>query len=121
MTKLVSDIGHIVLQVGNMEEALKLYRDTLGFEVKEQSPEWTVITTKLGELTLYKTPKIIPLVLKDTNETPINLHVTSFEKAAETLEKHGYMVKRTGKRSGILQDPWGNMISLHDHQKNLRP
>lgn len=105
-----------------MDEALKLYRDTLGFEVKEQSPEWTVITTKLGELTLYKTPKIIPLVLKDANDTPINLHVTNFERAAETLEKHGYTVKRQGKRSGILlQDPWGNVISLHDHQKNVPP
>ncbi len=32
MPKLVSDIGHIILQVGNMDEALRLYRDTLGFE-----------------------------------------------------------------------------------------
>ncbi len=119
MPKLVSDIGHIILQVGSMDEALRLYRDTLGFEVKEQSPEWTVITTKLGELTLYKTPKISPLILKDTGDTPINLHVTNFEQAAETLEKNGYTIRRRGKSSGTLHDPWGNMISLHDHRKNL--
>ncbi len=117
MNKLVSDIGHIILQVGNMDEALRLYRDTLGFDVKEQSPEWTVITTKLGELTLYKTPEISPLVMRDTKDTPINLHVTNFQHAAETLEKNGYRVERRGKSSGTLQDPWGNMISLHDHQK----
>lgn len=117
MNKLVSDIGHIILQVGNMEEALKLYRDTLGFDVKDQSPEWTVITTKLGELTLYKTPKISRLVLKDAEDTPINLHVESFQQAAEALEQNGYRVERRGKSSGTLYDPWGNMIALHDHQK----
>ncbi|HLC11180.1 MAG: hypothetical protein AUI93_00335 [Crenarchaeota archaeon 13_1_40CM_3_52_10] len=117
MPKLVSDIGHIILQVGNMEEAIKLYRDALGFELKEQSPEWSVITTKLGELTLYKTPKITPLVLRDANVTPISLHVFNFEEAADQLEKKGYSVKRKGKNSGTLTDPWGNMVDLHDHRK----
>ena len=100
-----------------MDEALRLYKDTLGFDVKEQSPEWTVITTKLGELTLYKTPEISPLILRDSGETLINLHVTSFQQAAEALENQGYRVERRGRRSGILHDPWGNMISLHDHLK----
>ncbi len=105
MYKLVSDIGHVILQVGNMDEALRLYRDTLGFDVKEQSPEWTVITTKLGELTLYKAPKISRLVLRDAEDTPINLHVTNFQETAETLEKNGYRVERRGKSSGTLYDP----------------
>ncbi len=33
-----------------MDKAVKLYCDTLGFELKEHSPEWSVIATKLGEL-----------------------------------------------------------------------
>jgi len=105
LPKLVSDIGHIILQVGDMDEAVKLYRDTLGFELKEHSPEWSVITTKLGELTLYKTPKITPLVLRDAAVTPISFHVISFEQAADQLEKKGYSVKRKGKNSGTLTDP----------------
>ena len=96
----------MVLLVGSMDEALKLYRDTLGFEVREQSPEWTVLTTKLGELTLYKTPKTTPLVLRDSEDSPINLHVTDFQRAADILEKTGYSVKRRGRNSGILRDPW---------------
>jgi catechol 2,3-dioxygenase-like lactoylglutathione lyase family enzyme len=100
-----------------MDEAIKLYRDVLGFELKEQSPEWTVIATKLGELTLYKTPKITPLVLRDADVTPISLHVSNFEEAAEQLKKKGYSVKRKGKNSGTLTDPWGNMLELHDHRK----
>ena len=117
MSKLVVDIGHIILQVGNMDDALQLYRDTLGFEVKEQSPEWTVLTTNLGEITLYKTPKTTPLVLKDSDDTPINLHVTDFEHAADVLERKGYKIKRQGRSSGTLYDPWGNTIALHDHRK----
>ncbi|OLD14143.1 MAG: hypothetical protein AUI50_02825 [Crenarchaeota archaeon 13_1_40CM_2_52_14] len=117
MPKLISDIGHIILQVGDMDKALKLYCETLGFELKEHSPEWSVIATKLGELTLYKTPKITPLVLRGADVTPISLHVKSFEEAADQLEKKGYSVKRKGKNSGTLRDPWGNMIELHDHRK----
>ena len=33
------------------------------------------------------------------------------------MEKKGYSVKRKGKNSGTLEDPWGNMIDLHDHRK----
>jgi catechol 2,3-dioxygenase-like lactoylglutathione lyase family enzyme len=100
-----------------MDEAIKLYRDTLGFELKEHSPEWTVIATKLGELTLYKTPKVTPLILRAADVTPISLHVINFEEAANQLEKKGYSIKRKGKNSGTLTDPWGNMLELHDHRK----
>jgi len=117
LPKLVTDIGHIILQVGDMDKAVKLYCDTLGFELKEHSSEWSVICTKLGELTLYKTPKITPLILRGADVTPISLHVGSFEEAAEQLEKKGYSVKRKGKSSGTLTDPWGNLLELHDHRK----
>jgi catechol 2,3-dioxygenase-like lactoylglutathione lyase family enzyme len=117
LPRLVSDIGHIILQVGDMDKAIKLYRDTLGFDLKEHSPEWSVLATKLGELTLYKTPKITPLVLRGADVTPINLHVVSFEDAADQLEKNGYSVKRKGKNSGTLTDRWGNLLELHDHRK----
>jgi catechol 2,3-dioxygenase-like lactoylglutathione lyase family enzyme len=100
-----------------MDKAVKLYCDTLGFELKEHSPEWSVIATKLGELTLYNTPKITPLVVRGANYTPISLHVISFEEAASQLEKKGYSVKRKGKHSGTLTDPWGNLLELHDHRK----
>ena len=63
-------------------------------------------------------PKITPLVLRGADVTPISLHVTSFEEAADQLEKKGYSVKRKGRNSGTLTDPWGNMIDLHDHRKS---
>src|SRR5207253_3514059 len=100
-----------------MDKAVKLYCETLGFELKEHSPEWSVISTKLGELTLYKTPKIIPLVLRGADVTPINLHVASFEEAADQLEKKEYSAKRKGRNSETLTNQWGNMIELQNHGK----
>jgi hypothetical protein len=79
-----------------MDKAVKLYRDTLGFELKEHSPEWSVIATKLGELTLYKTPKLTPLVLRGSE-------ATNFEEAADQLEKKGYSVKVRARTQALLQ------------------
>ncbi len=117
---LVTDIGHIILQVRSMEEALRLYRDILGFElVKEQSssPVWKVLRTRSGELTLFRVEKPVPLVLRDEEDTPITLHVANFEVAADRLEQQGYKVKRQGKNSGTLVDPWGNLVGMHDHRE----
>src|SRR5207245_11665908 len=99
-----------------MNKAVKLYCETLRFELKEHSPEWSVIATKLGELTLYKTPRITPLVLRGADVSPINLHVVSFEEAADQLEKQGYSIRRKGKNSGTLTNPWENMIELKYHR-----
>lgn len=117
---LVSDIGHIILQVRNMEEALRLYRDTLGLEeVKERSssPVWKVLKTRGGELTLFRVEKPVPLVLRDEEDTPLTVHVANFEVAADELERQGYRVKRQGKNRGILMDPWGNLLGMHDHRE----
>lgn len=109
----------MILQIANMEEALRLYRDTLGLELvnERSSPIWKVLKTRGGEVTLYKAEKPVPLVLRDEEDTPITVHVANFEVAASELERHGYRVKRKGKNGGILIDPWGNLLGLHDHRE----
>ncbi len=117
---LVTDIGHIILQVLNMEEALRLYRDTLGFEEVEDrssSPAWKVLKTRGGELTLLRVEKPVPLVLRGEEDTPITVHVANFEVAADRLERQGYKIKRRGKNSGTLVDLWGNLVGMHDHRE----
>ncbi len=117
---LVTDIGHLILQVRNMEEALRLYRDTLGLEeVKERSssPVWKVLKTRGGEVTLYRVEKPVPLILRDEEDTPITVHVANFEAAADELERQGYRVKRQNKNAGTLMDPWGNLVGMHDHRE----
>jgi hypothetical protein len=41
--------------------------------------------------------------------------VPDFASAAATLEKQGFRVKRLDERQGIVWDPSGNVLGLHDH------
>jgi len=114
---LVQDIGHMLLQVGDMEEALRFYRDTLGFSVPGTvNPVWTVVTTKGGALTLYARKEPVPCALRD-GWSPFELHVANFEEAANALERAGYAVQRKDANLGCVQDPWGNVLRLHDHRQ----
>ncbi len=112
---MVKDIGHIILQVGNMDEALRLYRDLMGFHVQgEVNPVWTVVATQGGSLTLYKKQDPVPCALKG-DDSPISLHVSDFSEAVGTLEGSGYTVSRHDDHQGYVKDPWGNVLWLHDH------
>ena len=43
-------LGYVIKFVGDMDRAVKFYRDTLGLPLKFQSPEWSEFAT--GETTL---------------------------------------------------------------------
>lgn len=118
---LITDIGHLIIQVKDMDEALVLYRDTLGLEIdplQSRNPVWKVLRTKGGSVTLYKRAEVVPLVLEDPEASPIELHVADFEQAAKALRAKGYSVKASGENAGTLIDPWGNRIRLHDHRRD---
>lgn len=118
---LVTDFGHLILRVRETEEALRLYRDTLGLEVIEEpssSLVWKVLRTPGGELTLYRSERVVPWVLPNSPDSALNLQVASVEEAAAELELRGYRVERRGRHSGILIDPWDNRIGLHDHRED---
>jgi len=115
---LVQDIGHLLLQVGDMGEALRFYRDTLGFGVPGKvDPVWTVVTTKGAAITLFARKEPVPCALRD-GWSPFEFHVANFEEAANTLERAGYTVQRKGVNLGLVQDPWGNVLRLHDHRED---
>ena len=114
----MQDIGHIVLEVGDMEEALRLYRDDLGLSVQGAvNPVWTVVTTGGGSLTLWKKAEPVPCARSD-GTSPFNLHVASFSETAAALELSGWKVHREDEHGGSVQDPWGNVLGLHDHVKD---
>lgn len=114
---LVTDMGHVVLEVGNMEEALRIYRDGLGLSVRGKvDPVWTVVAAEGGSLTLFRKDGPVPCVRSD-GESPFNLHVANFADAADALERSGLSVGREDAHSGSIRDPWGNVLGLHDHRK----
>lgn len=114
---LVSDIGHIAIPVQDMKRALGFYRDLLGLAVEgKEDAVWTVIAAKGGRLTLYRLKDFVPIAIGPEGEgTPFLFHVEDFGKAAEILESKGVRVKRETGHSGIVWDPFGNALGLHDH------
>ncbi len=116
--KPVQDIGHVFLEVGDMEEALRFYRDTLGFTVKGKSdPVWTIVETAGGSLTLFRKKDPVPCARRDGG-SPFNFHVANFEDAAKEIERAGFPVLRGDANTGSVRDPWGNVLSLHDHRND---
>lgn len=114
---VVRDIGHVLLEVGDMKEALRFYCDGLGFHLEgETNPVWTVVAVEGGSLTLYRKNAPVPCVLRDGG-SPLNLHVENFESAAEELQASGYTVQLRDANHGSVRDPWGNVIGLHDHRE----
>lgn len=114
---IVQDIGHLVFEVGDMEQAMRFYRDALGFKVAGKvDPVWTVVATTGGTLTLYRKKDPNPCAV-GKGGSPLNLHVADFAAAATSLERAGYAVHRGNENSGSVTDPWGNILGLHDHRK----
>ncbi|HLM70982.1 MAG TPA: VOC family protein [Thermoplasmata archaeon] len=119
MVGIVSGMGHIVVPVHKMAPAVKFYRDVLGFKVVGKvDPVWTVVNAKGVELTLFRTTDPARIALgKEGEDSPFYLHVANFPRAAAALEKKRFRVKRFDDRQGIVWDPSGNVLGLHDHRK----
>jgi catechol 2,3-dioxygenase-like lactoylglutathione lyase family enzyme len=117
MPGIVSGIGHVVIPVHDMPLALRFYRDVLGFPVAgKEDPVWTVVSANGVELTLFLQPEAPRIALgPEGDESPFYFHVPDFASAAATLEKQGFRVKRLDERQGIVWDPSGNVLGLHDH------
>ena len=114
---VVLNIGHITIPVQHMKETLAFYRDLLGFTVEgKEDPVWTIVQMEGVRLTLYRQKEFLPIAIGPNGDgTPFLLHVKDFGKAAEILGSKGVRVKREGKHSGVIWDPSGNALGLHDH------
>lgn len=119
MAKIVTDLGHLLIPVKDMDRALDFYRDLLGFQVEgEENPVWTVVAVGDGRLTLYRQPKLPAIALgPEADWSPFELHVANFEEAADFLESQGVRVMREDEHIGATWDPFGNVLRIHDHRK----
>lgn len=119
---LVLDMGHMVLHVRDLGQALGFYRDLLGFRVSDDSHQTCCqrvkISTGGGEIVLFEEVQFSPLGLGPQGlGTPLQLRVQNFPKAADFLEAKGVRVVREDEHGGTVWDPSGNAIGLHDHPR----
>jgi catechol 2,3-dioxygenase-like lactoylglutathione lyase family enzyme len=117
VTGLVEGIGHIILPVDDMTTSLAFYRDLLGFAVRGSvDPVWTELEAGGFPLTLYRDAESPRVAMgPDGHGTPLVFHVANFAEAEAQLKEHGARVVREGDHQGLVWDPSGNVLRLHDH------
>ena len=115
---LIHDFGHVLIHVSDMDAALSFYRDLLGFRVVgKANPVWTAVEVEGGQLTLWRVRDLVPLAMGPSGAgSPISLHVEDFEEVATVLEGKQVRVRREDANSGVIWDPFGNVLRLHDHR-----
>jgi catechol 2,3-dioxygenase-like lactoylglutathione lyase family enzyme len=119
MTGLVEGVGHIIIPVEDMDLALRFYRDLLGFLIKgEVDPVWTELDAGGFPLTLFRSGESSRVATgPDANDTPLVFHVSNYDVAEQTLTESGVRFRREGRHQGVVWDPFGNVLRLHDHRK----
>ena len=117
MGDLVEGVGHIILPVKDMDASIGFYRDFLGFGVKGGvNPIWTELDAGGFPLTLYRDEESPPVALGPRGDgTPIVFHVASYAVAEAELRRVGVRFEREGEYQGVIWDPSGNVLRLHDH------
>ena len=118
MGGLVEGVGHIILPVRDMDASLRFYRDILGFTANGVvDPVWTELDAGGFPLTLYRDEEspVIALGPKGA-DTPLVFHVADYARAEAELRQAGVRVVREGDHQGVIWDPAGNVLRLHDHR-----
>lgn len=82
------------LQVDDLKEGVAFYGGLLGLPVEKETPGW--VDFPGFSLTLG-------------GEACLEFHVDNFEEA-------GVKVTVEGRHGGKLEDPFGNVIGIHDHR-----
>lgn len=75
-----------MVMVMDIERALRFYRDTLGFTVREEQEEWVVFNEGVG---LSVSPEPLPELNVAVNAVMITLFVEDVEAAYDELTKRG--------------------------------
>lgn len=118
MTLRTTGIDHIDLQVKNLEESCRFWRDLMGFEVLEDMPEYggRVVGAPGAELALYENPQLQPE--RDDGMSHITIQVENFHEVEAVCQGLGVEVKYGGpvqwlrSRAIYIDDPNGYEIEL---------
>jgi hypothetical protein len=119
MAGIVEGVGHIIIPVEEMGTALGFYRNLLGFQVRGKvNPVWTELDAGGFPLTLYRSGESSRIAIGPTlQDTPLVFHVANYPEAEAALGRAKVRFQREGEHQGVIWDPFGNVLRLHDHRE----
>ena len=131
----IRKLGHVVIQVSDLERSMKFYTEVLNFRVSDRSPEGAVFLTSVGE---HHTVGLFPSRGKDAPTTvkdAVRLHHFAMEveslddlfAAREYLQERGVPIVHEGRHrmgghtSIEFLDPDGFQLELYWDMDKTRP
>jgi len=131
----IRKIGHVVIQVRDLERSMKFYTEVLNFRVSDRSPEGAVFLTSLGE---HHTVGLFPSAGESaatSQKDAVRLHHFAMEvesldalfEAREYLKERGVPIvfegrHRMGGHTSIeFLDPDGFQLELYWDMDKTRP
>lgn len=131
----IRKLGHVVIQVRDLERSMKFYTEVLNFRVSDRSPEGAVFLTSLGE---HHTVGLFPSAggnATSSEKDAVRLHHFAMEvesldalfEAREFLKERGVPIvfegrHRMGGHTSIeFLDPDGFQLELYWDMDKTRP
>ena len=105
-------LRYVICFVDNLDEAVHFYRDTLGFPLKFQSPDWTEFATGETTLALHPASKRNP-----AGAFQLGFQVPDLDKFHQEMAGKGYQFTRPpelefGEKTARFVDPHGTEYSV---------
>jgi catechol 2,3-dioxygenase-like lactoylglutathione lyase family enzyme len=101
-------LKYLIMFVADMDAAIAFYRDTLGFGVRFQSPEWTELETGTTTLALHpSSPKNPPgtmhpgLAVPDMAEFAHRLQRSGLAFTRQPTLEHGVLLAEFADATGV--------------------
>jgi catechol 2,3-dioxygenase-like lactoylglutathione lyase family enzyme len=98
----------VAIGVPDMDQALTLYAEKLGFEITKQTKEWTELNT--GALKIY-------LVKDEVHEPCFDLNVDDVGEAEKLLSEAGFAKVDLAPGELFMRDPYGYLYCISPRQK----
>jgi lactoylglutathione lyase len=111
---MFSRIGAVILLVSDIKRSIRFYRDTLGMELKQESNDWTELSTRGTVLALHPARK---KKIKKNNGILVGFSISDFDDVISSLKKKRVKFYKKPKQEpfgkhAIIQDPDGHLLSI---------
>ena len=111
---MFSRIGAVILLVSDIKSSIRFYRDTLGMELKQESKDWTELSTRGTVLALHPARK---KKIKKNNGMLVGFSISDFDDVISSLKKKRVKFYKKPKQEpfgkhAIIQDPDGHLLSI---------